>query len=652
MYRQYLRLLVLMASTILLLGASASVFADELFLDPQEVDRANFRKAEQALKNRRYAKYHIILRELDDYILKNYLVYSYLSKRIAITPDVVLQQFIDDNKHTPLSIKLQKKWLHYLANRKKWDTFIAVYDDSIRDKKLKCYRLKYLIKNSYEQASLMSEVEELWLTGRRLPSACNSVFKAWQSAGHMTDDLIWARIKLAMDKRSISLARSLAKLLPRRERVWARRWEAVHWNPQRELRRVNYKVDTPVARTIIKHGVVRLAYRDPEAAMEQWQLLSKRFHFFPEDDNYVYRMLGILAAQWQLPVALDWLDKVPAAPGDDKLRVWRINAALRAGEWDTARFYLSALPDRLKKENQWRYWLARVEEESGRWQQAQPIYASLSKVRSYYGFLAADRLDLDYAMQHQSIEAARDEAQAMNARPDIKAAKELYYLGKIVDARRQWNWMIKKMNNRELQVAAVLAREWGWYDRAIYTVNKSDHLDDLDLRFPVLYRNLVEANADRTGIDPEWIYGVMRQESAFIVDARSPAGALGLMQLMPKTGREVGRKLKMRIRNNATILKIENNLILGASYLKTVLDRKNGSQVLATAAYNAGPHRVKKWMPENQSIPADIWVDTIPYDETRNYVKNVLGYTAVYEYRLGEKRTRLFDRMPAVTPAK
>ncbi|MFV1993577.1 MAG: hypothetical protein ACC635_06720, partial [Acidiferrobacterales bacterium] len=154
--------MVLTASTSLLLVANAGVFADELFLDPQEVDRANFRKAEQALKNRQYNKYYTILRELDDYILKNYLVYSYLSKRIAITPDVVLQQFIDDNKHTPLSIKLREKWLHYLANKKKMDTFIAVYDDSTRSKKLKCYRLKYLIKNSYEQASLMAEVEELW----------------------------------------------------------------------------------------------------------------------------------------------------------------------------------------------------------------------------------------------------------------------------------------------------------------------------------------------------------------------------------------------------------------------------------------------------------------------------------------------------------
>jgi len=650
MCRQSCRQFVLYITAILLISGNSAVFSEDLFLDPRETDRANFLKAEAALNARQYEQYYKIMRDLDGYILKNYLEYKYLSKRISITPEVVLQQFIANNKHTPLSLKLQEKWLQYLADQKKWEKFLVVYDKNTHSKKLNCYRLNYLVKSSYEQAPLMDEVQELWLTGERLPRACNPVFEAWQKAGHMTDDLIWARIKLAMDERSISLARNLGKLLPRRDRVWVNRWEAVHWNPQRELSRINYRIETPVARNIVKHGIVRLAYRDPEAAMAQWQLLSKKYRFFPEDENYVYRMLGVLAAQWHLPVALDWLGKVAASPGDDTLRVWQINAALRAGEWQTARHYLSALPDRLKKENQWQYWLARVEEESGHWQLARPIYAKLSKERSYYGFLSADRLDLGYDMQHQRIEAAKGEAQALGERPGIKAAKELYHLGKVVDARRQWNWMIQKMNNRELQIAALVAREWGWYDRAIYTVNKSDHLDDLDLRFPILHRTLVEASADRTGIDPEWIYGVMRQESAFVEDARSPAGALGLMQLMPKTGRQVGRKLKMRIRNNATILKIENNLMLGASYLKAVLDRTNGSQVLATASYNAGPHRVKKWIPENKSLPADIWVDTIPFNETRNYVKNVLGYTAVYEHRLGEKPTRLFDRMPTVKP--
>ena len=224
-------------------------------------------------------------------------------------------------------------------------------------------------------------------------------------------------------------------------------------------------------------------------------------------------------------------------------------------------------------------------------------------------------------------------------------------MGQVTDARRQWNWTTRNMNNRELAVAAVIARQWGWYDRAILTVARSDHLDDLELRFPLLYRDTIEANAAQYGVDPSWVYGVVRQESAFVVDARSQAGALGLMQLMPSTGRLTGRKLNIRIRNNRALLDIENNLRLGMGYLKEVLGRNNGNQVLATASYNAGPNRVSSWMPE-QPMDADIWVETIPYNETRDYVKNVMSYTTVYNYRLENHPVRLSTRMPGVTPAE
>jgi soluble lytic murein transglycosylase len=232
-------------------------------------------------------------------------------------------------------------------------------------------------------------------------------------------------------------------------------------------------------------------------------------------------------------------------------------------------------------------------------------------------------------------------------------AQELYTLGNIVEARRQWQWTTRRMNNRELQVAAVLAGQWGWHDRAILTVSKSEHQDDLELRFPLLYRDLIETYAARQGLDAGWVYGVVRQESAFVVDARSEAGALGLMQLMPATGRLTGRRLNIAAESTHSILDIQNNLRLGAGYLKEMLDRYRGNQVLATASYNAGPNRITEWLENGEALDAEIWVETIPYNETRDYVKNVLAYTTVYENRLGVRTTRLKSRMPAVAlPSK
>lgn len=254
-------------------------------------------------------------------------------------------------------------------------------------------------------------------------------------------------------------------------------------------------------------------------------------------------------------------------------------------------------------------------------------------------------------MQHVGTDATPEEVSAMLARPGIQMAQELYLMGQVADSRRQWNWTTRRLNNRDLAVAAVIARQWGWHDRAILTVARSDQQDDLELRFPLLYRDTIEANATEYGIDPSWVYGVVRQESAFVADARSQAGALGLMQLMPSTGRLTGRKLNMPIRNNRALLNIENNLRLGVSYLKEVLGRNNGNQVLATASYNAGPNRVNSWLPD-KTLDADIWVETIPFGETRDYVKNVMSYTTVYDHRLGSRPVRLQERMQSVYPAE
>lgn len=218
-------------------------------------------------------------------------------------------------------------------------------------------------------------------------------------------------------------------------------------------------------------------------------------------------------------------------------------------------------------------------------------------------------------------------------------------LGEAPEARRQWAYATAPLDERGLAIAATLAQEWGWHDRAIRTANRADALDDLELRFPIAYRDVVEASARAYDLDPGWIYGVMRQESMFVPDARSPAGALGLMQLMPRTGKLVARELNMGHMPASRILDIENNVKLGAGYLRRMLDQNGGNVMLATASYNAGPHRVRQWLPADGAMSADVWANSIPYSETRDYVKNVMTFTTIYEHRLGAKPTRLSARM-------
>jgi len=641
-------------SIFLLLAGLASVggasFAQDLIQD-EEVSRRDYLAAIEALKAGQTARFKTLYARLDGYILRGYLEYESIKNRVASTPAADIRRFLAENSQAPVSDALRKKWLRVLAGRGDWNTFLKEYQDIEDDPELQCLRLSHLLKTSEEQAALMTEVEKLWLTGKQLPRTCEPVFAAWKKAGHMTSDKVWERIRLAMESRNLRLAGELAHYLDPSERVWVRRWQAMHRDPVRELHNIAYPVETPVARMIVKHGVVRLAYRDPEEAMVQWDLLKHKYQFFGEDDNYVLRYIGILAAQDQMPQALQWLSAVSAEPGDMTLHLWRVKTALRAGQWEMAKRFIAGLSEEQRQDSQWRYWTARILESTGNKDEARRLYETLARDRSYYGFLAADRAGKDYSMQHVSTDATPEEVSAMLARPGIQMAQELHLMGQVTDSRRQWNWTTRRLNNRDLAVAAVIARQWGWHDRAILTVARSDQQDDLELRFPLLYRDTIEANATEYGIDPSWVYGVVRQESAFVADARSQAGALGLMQLMPSTGRLTGRKLNMPIRSNRALLNIENNLRLGVSYLKEVLGRNNGNQVLATASYNAGPNRVSAWLPD-KTLDADIWVETIPFGETRDYVKNVMSYTTVYDHRLGSRPARLQERMQSVYPAE
>lgn len=629
----------------------APVFAATEATADIESQRRAYRDALAALRSNQIWRYKLLLNDLDGYVLQGHLEFQYLKHHIKSTPTETLREYLATNQHSVISNHLRKRWLTHLARQGNWELFLSEYKGIKKDKNLYCHRLDRLIKRAdQDQAELMMQVEKLWMTGKRLPRSCNPVFLQWRDAGHMSRDLVFARIKLAMESRRLTLANELSYYLSTTDRKWVARWIRMHRRPAHELAAINFRINTPVARMVVRHGVVRLAHRDPEAAMEVWTQLIQQYRFFGEDNNYVNRHVGLLGAKRHLPQAVAWLSVVSADDQDDALRYWRIRAAMRASDWETAQEFIGALKEEEANKDEWRYWQARIVEENDDEDIALDLFSRLAQERSYYGFLAADRLGAPYSMKHRNVNVSKGEVQDMLARPDIRVAQELFNVGQIVSARRQWYWLIRHMNNRELQVAAVVAKKWGWHDRAIMTVVKSGHLDDLDLRFPVLFRDKVEFNAQRSGVDPGWIYGVMRQESAFVSDARSGAGALGLMQLMPRTGRATARRLRLNIRSRSAILNVDNNLRLGTHYLKTVLRRHKGNQIIATAAYNAGSHRVNRWLPPKEGMPADIWVDTIPFNETRNYVKNVMGFTAIYEHRLKLAPTPLQDRMEEVRP--
>ncbi len=634
----------------LLLALALALIAGAAAAGPEAEPARDYLEARDALRAGNSARYQTLRTRLGGHALSPFLDYEFLKDRVAKTPAAELHAFIEEHRAAWVSDALRRKWLHHLAERRDWATFLREAVGIEDDTELLCHRIARELRTERDLTSLMAQIERLWLTGAKQPGACDEPFETWRRAGYMKPEKVWARIQLAMEKRNLTLAESLARHLDAKERPWVERWLAMHRHPARELERLRYPVDTELARRIVRHGIMRVAQNDPAEAMRRWHDLRARHAFAPADEDYVHRWIGVLAAQRHLPQAVEWLSAAGGAT-DETLRQWRVRAAIRTGDWKTGLHFIEGLSEAEQKESQWRYWKAWMLEQTGAERIARGLYRELARERGYYGFLAADRLGEDYRIEHIAVQAKSEEITALLARQGLLLAHALYEAGDTVNARRQWNHAIRGLDNRELQVAALIASRWGWADRAILTLGKTDHLHDLELRFPLLYRELIEANARNHRLDADWVYGVLRQESAFMTDARSSAGALGLMQLMPRTGQLTARRLRVPLSGNQALLQVDTNVKLGAGYLRQVLDENRGHQILATASYNAGPHRVRQWLPEGAKIPAAAWIETIPFNETRNYVKNVMGFTTIYGWRLSGEHTRLRERMPEVSPA-
>ncbi len=610
-----------------------------------EQTRADYQAALKALERGKLSEFATLRGKLKDYPLRAWADYAYFESRLANTPASALRAFMTNNPDAVVTSQLRRKWLQQLARDGDSETFLKEFPAGERDPQLNCERLKLVLARDKSSAATLDAIGKLWMSGETRPATCDVLFDAWRAAGEMTEDRVWERIWLAIERRNLGLAESLSEELPRGDRVWVRRLLAMYRDPGEALAARDYPVENRRAREIVRYGVARLAREDALAAMQSWRSLREEYEFFGEDENYVLRAVGVHAALQHRPEALEWLSAVSADPGDDTLRQWRVRAAVREAQWPTALRFESMLSSSERADDEWRYWRARALQETGDTEVAQEIFTQLARKRSFYGFVSADRIGNAYTWNATPAGVTAEERERVAAMPGIRMAQELLVLGEMPDARRQWAFATASFDKRSLAVAATLAAEWGWHDRAIRTANQSGEVDDLDLRFPVAYRDLVEANARTYDLDPGWIYGVIRQESTFLADARSPAGALGLMQLMPRTGQLVARELKMGKMPESRILDIENNLKLGAGYLRRMLDRNDNNPVLATASYNAGPHRVRSWLPANGKMPADVWVDSIPYGETRDYVKNVLAFTTIYDHRLGGKGDRIRARM-------
>jgi soluble lytic murein transglycosylase len=610
--------------------------------------RHQFQAAEQALKKGQITRFNKLKNKLVDYPLYPYLEYQWLKKTITRAAPDRVTEYIDSNAGSPTAVRLQSLWLRQLYRQKKWSSFVNLYTSS-NNTKMVC-KYAYALHKTGQDKQAFKLIDSIWLTGKSLPRQCDLAITAWKNAGQMTKNMLWLRIRLAMQKGQVRLARHLATSLPKNEQFWVNLWAKVRRDPSylTEIQKHFENRSSPVLGWITVYGVRRMARRKPMEAAALWQKLQQGHPYTSEEQERVERRLALSLLKENNPLAQQWIQTLRLNRLDDKVIGLHFFAAMQDHDWELALEWMERLTREQKHTEQWRYWRGRVLEAMGRLEQARSVYVINGESRGYYSFLAADRAGQSYRFANKPLRYEKKDLYKVSAVPAIQRAKELIALQRRVQARREWNFAISHLPKEQQLKAAKLAGSWGWHNRAISTLAEARYWDDLILRFPLAHRTQVLSQSSQQNVNPAWAFAIIRQESAFTADARSHAGALGLMQLLPGTARYMAKTMRIKRPRYYDILQANTNIKLGVRYLKKMQDHYQGNSVLATAAYNAGSRNVKRWLPEIGTIPADIWIEKVPFKETRNYLKRILTYTAIYEQRLGLDPVPLLERMAPI----
>ena len=358
--------------------------------------------------------------------------------------------------------------------------------------------------------------------------------------------------------------------------------------------------------------------------------------------------IALLFAQDHRPEALLWFARLDPARMDDHTRGWQARAAIQQQRWPLVIDAIRAMPAEQADEEEWQYWRGRALLAIGDDDQARQILEPLARERSYHGYLAADLLGMGYSFNERPLPANNAARNRILAKPALARAAELHALDRGWQFRLEWNALIRHLEADELREAARLAAQRGWYSRAIITLARSNYWDDLDIRYPTPFLEQIEDAAALGNLSAAYILAIMRTESLFVPTAVSPAGAVGLMQLMPGTAALMAGKLGMAKPSRLALYQPTTNIRLGTGYLQRMLARFGGNPALAAAAYNAGPGKVQHWLPQTDDLAPAIWIANIPYTETRKYVQNVLAHMMVFRYRLGAGPLSLSRQLPAV----
>jgi len=631
-----------MAGCVLLVTPFALGNQNETLPDPLSVQRGAYQKAVFDLNTGRIRDFQHAKKQLLDYPLYPYLEYYDLLRNVNRLKFKRIAQFRNQWPDSPLSDRLYRTWMLAIARRGEWKQYLKHYEPT-RDTESRCYYLRALYRTG-EKETALAGVQNLWLTPKSQPKACDPLFATWIEKERLTSGVAWQRLILALDARQRKLARFLLRYFEGTWKSYADNLYRVHRQPQLLARFGNFRSDKNLTRDTIRIGLLRWAEKDPEAAMSAWQHYRDSHSFTALEQSFIQQALEIQLARHDLTGSIK---KVSPSPDGRHLLLLEALAqsAIRTGNWFQVEHWITQMPVYERIRPRWRYWRGRAAQQRLKLGQAVPEPAlsdlrKLARQRNYYGFLAAERLGLQPRLNHATHTRISEDMNEVRRIPGILRALELFSLDDITNARREWLRASQALTLKQRAAAAHLAATVGWIDQSIRTANGADLYDALELRFPIAWVQIYQKESYASGLPKSLLYAITRQESAFEANARSSAGARGLMQLLPSTASLTARRLGVKAPARGELNQPRVNVKLGSRYLASLLARYSGVLPYAIAAYNAGPNRVDRWVEALTVSDLDAWIEAIPFYETRNYVKNVLAFNRVYAQRLEQQQPK------------
>ncbi|WKW38480.1 murein transglycosylase [Enterobacter mori] len=628
----------LLAASVCVMAVSQAVHADSL-----DEQRNRYAQIKQAWDNKQMDTVQALMPTLKDYPLYPYLEYRQITDDLMNQPTVTVNNFIQANPTLPPARNLQSRFVNELARREDWRGLLAFSPEKPGTTEAQCnyYYAKWA---TGQQEAAWVGAKDLWLTGKSQPNACDSLFGAWRASGKQDPLAYLERIRLAMKAGNTRLVTALAGQMPSDYQTISSAVIGLANDPNSVLTFARSTGATDFTRQMAAVAFTSVARDDVENARLMIPQLVQAQQLNEEQtqelrDIVAWRLMGTDVTDEQAR----WRDDAIMRSNSTSLVERRVRMALGTGDRRGLNTWLARLPMDAKEKDEWRYWQADLLLERGRDDEAKAILHALMQQRGFYPMAAAQRLGEEYTLK---IDKAPTNANpALTQGPEMARVRELMYWNMDNTARSEWANLVTSRTTDEKAQLARYAFDNRWWDLSVQATISGKLWDHLEQRFPLAYKDLFDRYTSGKDIPQSYAMAIARQESAWNPKVRSPVGASGLMQIMPGTATHTVKMFNIPgYSSPSQLLDPDTNINIGTSYLQYVYQQFGNNRIFSSAAYNAGPGRVRTWLGNSAGrIDAVAFVESIPFSETRGYVKNVLAYDVYYRYFMGQKDTLMSD---------